>query len=154
MTDIKEKQNHFSKLKCIAISWHFNKPTGKEHLLLFVAIVAWIFPGLVFFKHSLWGGLLFFFFVAGSYAFLAFPHFTHRKKIWKERLDQSLKEYQPLDLQAWAYFKDRVREEGMTYKACESSMSTEASALYKSPKQEWSFLDSTSVGENDKSQPD
>ncbi len=73
MTDIKEKQNHFSKLKCIAISWHFNKPTGKEHLLLFVAIVAWIFPGLVFFKHSLWGGLLFFFFVAGSYAFLAFP---------------------------------------------------------------------------------
>ncbi|HIA3036199.1 TPA: hypothetical protein ACWP3P_004466, partial [Escherichia coli] len=113
MTDIKEKQNHFSKLKCIAISWHFNKPTGKEHLLLFVAIVAWIFPGLVFFKHSLWGGLLFFFFVAGSYAFLAFPHFTHRKKIWKERLDQSLKEYQPLDLQAWAYFKDRVREEGM-----------------------------------------
>ncbi|MGR8073595.1 hypothetical protein ACNGQ0_24170 [Escherichia coli] len=28
------------------------------------------------------------------------------------------------------------------------------SALYKSPKQEWSFLDSTSVGENDKSQPD
>ncbi|EIL58482.1 MULTISPECIES: hypothetical protein [Enterobacteriaceae] len=61
MTDIKEKQNHFSKLKCIAISWHFNKPTGKEHLLLFVAIVAWIFPGLVFFKHSLWGGLLFFF---------------------------------------------------------------------------------------------
>ena len=126
MTDIKEKQNHFSKLKCIAISWHFNKPTGKEHLLLFVAIVAWIFPGLVFFKHSLWGGLLFFFFVAGSYAFLAFPHFTHRKKIWKERLDQSLKEYQPLDLQAWAYFKDRVREEGMTYKACESWMSTEA----------------------------
>ncbi|WP_000347281.1 hypothetical protein [Shigella flexneri] len=94
------------------------------------------------------------FFVAGSYAFLAFPHFTHRKKIWKERLDQSLKEYQPLDLQAWAYFKDRVREEGMTYKACESWMSTEASALYKSPKQEWSFLDSTSVGENDKSQPD
>ncbi|MGS0205898.1 hypothetical protein ACUTGA_21890 [Escherichia coli] len=59
-----------------------------------------------------------------------------------------------LDLQAWAYFKDRVREEGMTYKACESWMSTEASALYKSPKQEWSFLDSTSVGENDKSQPD
>ncbi|EAC1391685.1 hypothetical protein D9D44_25025 [Escherichia coli] len=57
-------------------------------------------------------------------------------------------------LQAWAYFKDRVREEGMTYKACESWMSTEASALYKSPKQEWSFLDSTSVGENDKSQPD
>lgn len=48
MTDIKEKQNHFSKLKCIAISWHFNKPTGKEHLLLFVAIVAWIFPGLGF----------------------------------------------------------------------------------------------------------
>lgn len=42
----------------------------------------------------------------------------------------------------------------MTYKACESWMSTEASALYKSPKQEWSFLDSTSVGENDKSQPD
>ncbi len=154
MTDIKERQNHLRNLKCILISWEFTKPTGKEHLLLIVAIVACVFPGQVFFRYSLWGGFLYLICVAGCYAYLALPHFKHRKEVWKERLDQSLKEYQPLDLQAWADFKDRVSEEGMTYEACEAWMNTEGSALYKKPKQEWSFLDSTSSGVNDKSQPD
>lgn len=50
-------------------------------------------------------------------------------------------------------FKARVSEEGMTYVAFESWMNTEASALYKEPKQEWSFVDKTPVGENDQSEP-
>lgn len=112
------------------------------------------FPGTGVFQTFSMGRTPVLFFLLQVVMHSGFSSFTLRKKIWKERLDQSLKEYQPLDLQARAYFKDRVREEGMTYKACESWMSTEASALYKSPKQEWSFLDSTSVGENDKSQPD
>ncbi len=33
----------------------------------------------------------------------------------------------------------------MTYVAFESWMNTEASALYKEPKQEWSFVDKTPV---------
>ncbi|EPU2858780.1 hypothetical protein [Escherichia coli] len=153
MTDKEDKKRNLRKIRGISINWEFNKPTGKEHLLLIIAIVACIFPGQIFFNSSLWSGFLYLICVAGSYAYLAIPHFKHRKEIWKGWLDQSLKEYQPLDLQAWEVFKARVSEEGMTYVAFESWMNTEASALYKEPKQEWSFVDKTQVGENDQSEP-
>ncbi|EGE2353550.1 hypothetical protein DL738_11915 [Escherichia coli] len=154
MTDIKDKKRNLRKIRGISINWEFNKPTGKEHLLLIIAMVACIFPGQFFFNFSLWSGFLYLICVAGSYAYLAIPHFKHRKEIWKGWLDQSLKEYQPLDLQAWAVFKDRVSKEDMTYEACEAWMKSEASALYKQPKQKWSFLDNTAVEENDQSRPD
>lgn len=153
MTDIEEKKKNLRSIKYISTNWEINKPTGKEHFILF-AMVACIFPSTFFFNISLWSGLLYLICVAGSYAYLAIPQFKHRKEIWKVTLDQSLKEYQPLDLQAWAVFKDRVSKEGMTYEACEAWMKSEASALYKQPKQKWSFLDNTAVEENDQSRAD
>lgn len=108
MTDKEDKKRNLRKIRGISINWEFNKPTGKEHLLLIIAIVACIFPSQIFFNSSLWSGFLYLICVAGSYAYLAIPHFKHRKEIWKGWLDQSLKEYQPLDLQAWEVFKARV----------------------------------------------
>ncbi len=44
MTDKEDKKRNLRKIRGISINWEFNKPTGKEHLLLIIAIVACIFP--------------------------------------------------------------------------------------------------------------
>nr|WP_233341335.1 hypothetical protein [Escherichia coli] len=72
MTDIKEKQNHFSKLKCIAISGIFNKPTGKEHLLFICCHCGMDFSQDWCFFQTFSMGRTPVLFVAGSYAFLGF----------------------------------------------------------------------------------
>lgn len=146
MTDI-ERKKCLREIRRIAIYWGVNSPTGKELLLRFIAVAACIFPGLVILTSSFWGGCLYITCVAGTYTYFARSHFKRRKEIWKWSLDQSLKTYQPLDLRAWADFKARVSEEGMTYDACEAWMNAESIALYKNPQPEWSFLNNTSVKE-------
>ncbi len=85
MTDIKEKQNHFSNLKCLQFPGILINLLGRS-TFFYLFHCGMDFPRTGVFQTFSMGRILFFFFVAGSYAFLAFPHFTIGRKSGRKGL--------------------------------------------------------------------
>lgn len=167
MTDIVERRTELCEIRNIAVLRDINAVTNKEKTFVIIVIVC-LFLGMPLIHYFPWIAAIHFSCLAGGYIFMGWPLIKlydeymsrpfeqslikHRAKYWNVALDQSLRAYQPLNLQAWLYFQSRVRKEGMSYEACDERLKSESVALYEEPKPEWSFLDDTSVEEGNQSE--
>lgn len=153
MTDIDERSSQLRNIRNIAKKRELNAATNKENTLGVIAIFC-IFPGLFIINYNLWGGVVYFLCFTAGFVYKVLPQIKHRPAYWNSELDRALRAYQPLVLLAWDDFKTRVSTEGMTYEACEAWIHAESAAINKKPEPEWSFIDSTPVGENEQSKLD